>query len=87
MWHDIRKREHERKGLKERFGQAKQVSCPTLIVQGSLSDIFTSEDAQKLATQFSYGHYAQVGEAGHTVQGDNPRVFAQVLLEFLYKVL
>jgi len=87
MWHGMRKREHERERLKERFRQAKQVSCPTLIVQGSRSDIFTSEDAQKLATQFCDGHYAQVEEAGHTVQGDNPRVFAQVLSEFLDKVL
>ena len=29
--------------------------------------------------------YAQVGEAGHTVQGDNPRALAQVLSDFLGK--
>jgi pimeloyl-ACP methyl ester carboxylesterase len=87
MWHDLHNRERDRERLKERFGQAKQVSCPTLIVQGSLSDIFTSEDAQKLATQFADGHYAQVSEAGHTVQSDNPRVFAQILSDFLDKVL
>ena len=63
------------------------MNCPTLIVQGSLSDVFTSEDAQDLARKFADGHYAQVGEAGHTVQGDNPRIFAEVLSEFLNKVL
>ena len=87
MWQGNRNREMERDQLKERFGQAARISCPTLIVQGSLSDVFTSEDAQQLADRFSDGHYAQVGEAGHTVQGDNPRVFAQVLSEFLDKVL
>ncbi|MGE5204716.1 MAG: alpha/beta fold hydrolase, partial [Chlamydiota bacterium] len=73
--------------LKERFQQAARIECPTLIVQGSLSDVFTSEDAEKLAREFLHGHYAQVGEAGHTVQGDNPRIFAQVLEQFLAGVL
>lgn len=87
MWQGNRNREQERDRLIERFSQAARVSCPTLIVQGSLSDIFTSEDAQTLAHKFSDGHYAQVGEAGHTVQGDNPRVLAHVLSQFLGKVL
>lgn len=87
MWHSLQDREQEREKLKERFRQAARVDCPTLIVRGGLSDVFTTEDAQKLATDFSDGHYAQVGEAGHTVQGDNPRVFAQVLSQFLGKVL
>jgi esterase len=87
MWHGNRNREQERDQLMERFRQAERVSCPTLIVQGSLSDVFTSDDAKELTNQFTDGHYAQVGEAGHTVQGDNPRVFAHVLSEFLEKVL
>jgi esterase len=87
MWHSLRDRHKERELLKERFQQAARIECPTLIVQGSLSDVFTSEDAQKLAREFRHGHYAQVGEAGHTVQGDNPRIFAQVLEQFLAEVL
>ncbi|HWZ46562.1 MAG TPA: alpha/beta hydrolase [Candidatus Saccharimonadales bacterium] len=87
MWHGNRNREQERDRLLERFRDAKRVSCPTLIVQGGLSDVFTSEDAQKLANEFGDGHYVQVGEAGHTVQGDNPRVLAQMLAQFLDRVL
>jgi pimeloyl-ACP methyl ester carboxylesterase len=87
MWQGPRNREQERDRLKERFSQASRVTCPTLIVQGGLSDVFTSEEAQKLANVFSDGHYAQVGEAGHTVQGDNPRILSQVLSQFLDKVL
>ena len=85
--HGNKDREQERERLKERFRQAHQISCPTLIVQGGLSDVFTCEDAQNLAQQFSNGHYAQVGDAGHTVQGDNPRVLSEVLSSFLGKVL
>lgn len=87
MWHGLGNRGEERERLKERFRQAYRISCPTLIVQGGLSDVFTSEDAQALARQFSRGHYAQVGEAGHTVQGDNPRVLAEVLSDFLGRIL
>jgi pimeloyl-ACP methyl ester carboxylesterase len=88
MWHANMNREYERERLKERFLHAiTRVNCPTLIVRGGMSDVFTSEDGQKLASEFSNGHYAQVGEAGHTVQGDNPRIFAKVLTQFLDKVL
>ncbi len=87
MWHGSKNREQQRDQLLDRFRQAARISCPTLIVQGGLSDVFTSDDAQKLASDFSNGHYAQVGEAGHTVQGDNPREFAQVLAKFLDTVL
>ncbi|HKE33335.1 MAG TPA: alpha/beta hydrolase, partial [Candidatus Angelobacter sp.] len=86
--HGNKNRAQERERLEERFRRAAhQISCPTLIVQGGLSDVFTIEDAQTLAQQFSHGHYAQVGDAGHTVQGDNPRILVEVLMDFLRKVL
>lgn len=86
MWHG-RDREQERQRLIERFRHANQITCPTLIVQGSMSDVFTSDEAQKLAREFKDGHFAQVGDAGHTVQGDNPGMFARVLAEFLNTAL
>jgi len=87
MWYGLTNRGQEREQLKERFQQAHRISCPTLIVQGGLSDVFTSEDAQNLSKQFSSGHFSQVGDAGHTVQGDNPRVLTKVLSDFLGRVL
>jgi esterase len=83
MWQGNGDRAQEREKLVERFRQASRVTCPTLIVQGGLSDVFTAQDAQKLAAGFPHGRYAQVAEAGHTVQGDNPRVLAQALSQFL----
>jgi len=59
------------------------VNCPTLIVQGGLSEVFTREDAQEFAAGFPRARYAQVSDAGHTVQGDNPRSLAQALSQFL----
>jgi pimeloyl-ACP methyl ester carboxylesterase len=88
IWQGNGNREQERERLIERFRQASRViSCPTLIVQGGLSDVFTAEEAQELAAGFPHGRYAQVGEAGHTVQGDNPRVLAQALSQFLGEAL
>src|SRR5262249_33997755 len=44
VWNGNRNRAHERERLVERFEQAlPRVSCPTLIVQGGLSDLFTAE--------------------------------------------
>jgi len=87
LWQAYGKRAQEREKLVERFRQASRVTCPTLIMQGGLSDVFTAEDAQKLAAGFPYGRYAQVTDAGHTVQGDNPRVLAQLLSQFLGEAL
>ena len=87
MWHGHKSREQERELLKQRFREATRITCPTLIVQGSMSDVFTSEDAKHLAREFRHGQYAQVGEAGHTVQGDNPRALAELLQQFLARVL
>jgi pimeloyl-ACP methyl ester carboxylesterase len=87
MWHGHNSREKERELLKERFRQAARINCPTLVVQGSMSDVFTVEDAEKLAAQFRDGHFAQVGEAGHTVQGDNPRALSEALQQFLTRAL
>jgi pimeloyl-ACP methyl ester carboxylesterase len=87
MWRGHKSREQERELLKARFRQAARINCPTLVVQGSMSDVFTIEDAEKLAAQFRDGHFAQVGEAGHTVQGDNPRALSEVLQQFLTRAL
>lgn len=86
MWQGNGNRAQQREKLIERFRQASRVKCPTLIVQGGLSDVFTVEDAQKLAASFTLGQYAQVVDAGHTVQGDNPRILAQALSKFLESV-
>lgn len=87
IWQSKGNRAQERENLVERFRQAaSRVTCPTLIVQGGLSDVFTAEDAQKLADDFPHGRYAQVTDAGHTIQGDNPRALAQALSQFLESV-
>lgn len=70
--------------LAEQFSRASaHVTCPTLIVHGGLSDVFTVDEALKWAAGFPHGRYAQVADAGHTVQGDNPRILAHTVSQFL----
>lgn len=60
-----------------------RVTCPTLVIRGARSDVFHDADAQKLARALPDGRWARVENAGHTVQGDNPRGLLDILEPFL----
>ena len=70
----------ERRKLAE--GLAK-VTCPTLVVRGSESDVFHEEDAERLTKNLPDGRFVTIPRAGHTVQGDNPKDLAAALRDFL----
>jgi esterase len=60
-----------------------KVTCPALIVRGAESDVFHQDDAERLAKNFPDGRHITIAQAGHTVQGDNPRDLVAALREFL----
>jgi pimeloyl-ACP methyl ester carboxylesterase len=62
------------------------VTCPTLVVRGERSEAVTPISAKGLAEALPDGQWATVADAGHTVQGDNPRGLAEVLEPFLRRV-
>jgi esterase len=66
--------------------QIPQISCPTLIVRGALSDVLTDESADKFAHSLPKGRWVRVENAGHNLQGDNPGGLLEVLLPFLREV-
>lgn len=70
----------ERRGLAERLAR---VTCPVLVVRGADSDVFHAEDAAHLAERFPKGHQITIENAGHTVQGDNPKALVAALRHFL----
>lgn len=77
----------ERAASMTRFwGVVPQVSCPTLVVRGAKSDLFHDEDAEKLARALPDGRWVRVENAGHTVQGDNPRGLLEALLKFFGEI-
>ena len=60
-----------------------KVTCPALVVRGAESDVFHQDDAERLAKNFPDGRHITIAQAGHTVQGDNPRDLVAALSEFL----
>ena len=59
------------------------VTCPALVVRGAESDVFHQDDAEHLAKNFPDGRQITIAQAGHTVQGDNPKDLVAALREFL----
>jgi esterase len=70
----------ERRGLADRLAR---VTCPTLVVRGGESDVFHDDDAERLAAGLPDGRWVKIPQAGHTVQGDNPKDLVAALRDFL----
>jgi len=62
------------------------IPCPTLVVRGAESEIFTEEQAAKFVDVLSNGRFARVERAGHNVQGDNPAALSFELRRFLKNI-
>src|SRR2546430_115320 len=52
--------------------QAQAIACPTLIVRGADSDLFSAGQATAFAALLRDGTVVTVPDSGHNVQGDNP---------------
>ncbi|MBV8087912.1 MAG: alpha/beta hydrolase [Chloroflexi bacterium] len=88
---------YDRDGLRQRNGgqderQARlrdavvRITCPTLVVRGGRSDIFSDEDAEQFVTHLPHGRWQRIENSGHTVQGDNPRGLVEAMRPFLSEV-
>lgn len=58
---------------------ARQIACPTLIVRGQRSTIFSAARAKAFAERFPRGSAVEIPDAGHNVQEDNPAALATAL--------
>jgi len=59
------------------------ITRPVLVVRDAESDAFSERDAASFAAALPDGRWATVENAGHSVQGDNPRGLVGVLADFL----
>ena len=59
------------------------VTFPALVVRGAESHVFHQDDAERLAQNFPDGRQITIAQAGHTVQGDNPKALVAALRDFL----
>lgn len=61
----------------------RHISCPTLVVRGAQSPTFSPEDAKRFVSLLVNGRNVTVPNAGHTIQGDNPKGLVEELEKFL----
>jgi esterase len=65
---------------------AQNITCPTLVLRGSRSDVLSDDNARDFAASVPHGRWLRVENAGHTIQGDNPRALLEVLDPFLAEI-
>jgi esterase len=63
-----------------------KISCPTLIVRGGKSDVLSDDAAERFAHMLPHARWVRVENAGHNVQGDNPRGLLDAMKPFLREV-
>jgi esterase len=63
-----------------------RISCPTLIVRGALSEVLTDAAAERFARSLASARWVRVENAGHNVQGDNPRGLLDAMRPFLREI-
>ena len=64
----------------------KLIDCPTVVVRGSDTDVFSEETMQRMQQAIPDCSTATVAKAGHLVQGDNPAGFVAAVRELLHRV-
>jgi pimeloyl-ACP methyl ester carboxylesterase len=62
---------------------ARNLSLPTLLVRGGLSDILSEEGAREFLQLCPGAEFVNVTDAGHMVAGDRNDIFAGAVIEFL----
>jgi len=75
-----------RRGLDQLRDGSDVITCPVLVVRGVESEALSDTQAARFAGALPDGRWAKVENAGHTVQGDNPRGLARVLTHFLTEI-
>jgi len=71
---------------KQILEQIHRISCPTLVLRGARSDVFSDENAANFAGALPKGQWRRVQDAGHTIQGDNPRGLLEALTPFAEEI-
>jgi pimeloyl-ACP methyl ester carboxylesterase len=69
--------------VRELAPQARAIDCPTLIVRGTDSDLFSADQAAAFAALVRDAAVATIPDSGHNVQGDNPAGLLAAIRPFL----
>jgi len=66
---------------------ARNLTIPTLLVRGGLSDVLDEDGAQSFLALVPQAEYVNVADAAHMVAGDRNDVFATSVIEFLTRTV
>jgi pimeloyl-ACP methyl ester carboxylesterase len=66
---------------------ARNLSVPTLLVRGGLSDVLTEEGAARFCELCPRAEYVNVEGAAHMVAGDRNDVFSSAVIDFLSRTV
>ncbi|MGI9612649.1 MAG: alpha/beta fold hydrolase [Acidimicrobiales bacterium] len=66
---------------------ARNLTVPTLLVRGGLSDVLDESGAQSFLDLVPHAEYVNVADAAHMVAGDRNDVFATSVIEFLTRAV
>jgi len=69
----------------ELTAEVAKIRCPTLVVKGGESDVFSLDGARSLQEAIPSSEFALVPGAGHSVMGDNPPGFEAAVRAFYQK--
>ena len=90
-WHWDPRFRAPRRNLEQRQARleacARNLTLPTLLVRGGLSDILTEEGARSFLDLCPHSEYVNVAGAAHMVAGDRNDVFAGAVIEFLSRAV
>jgi non-heme chloroperoxidase len=66
---------------------ARNLSLPTLLVRGGLSDVLSEEGAQSFLKLCPASEFVNVTDAGHMVAGDRNDIFSNAVVDFLSRTV
>jgi pimeloyl-ACP methyl ester carboxylesterase len=74
----------ERQMSEAQWDALRRIACPTLVVRGAASDVFSAETAERMVDEaLAKGRLAIVPRAGHSVMTDNPEGFLEAVAAFV----
>lgn len=71
--------------VQEHLALAGQLTVPTLLVRGRMSDVVSEEDARAFLGVVPHAEYVDVADASHMVAGDENDVFVDAVAAFLVR--
>ncbi|PCJ16595.1 MAG: hypothetical protein COB04_10400 [Gammaproteobacteria bacterium] len=68
---------------KKMVESARNLSVPTLLVRGQMSELVSEEQAEEFLGMVPHAQYVNVDKAHHMVAGDKNDIFTSAVTEFL----